>query len=796
MAPWSAFAKTRSANFGTPATDGDNSTVDSTPDLANFLHELGSNAGLIAFLVVIFHALTHASTATLAPQRRMRPYKLALLGVCFGLGTWLAMSSPLPLQKGVLVDAKTVVLGLAGAYLPLPSAAIAAAIALAYRAYLGGFGMEAGMLAMAGATVVGYAFKLGKTAVVARLGTLGWLLGLGGALAGLGIALLLVLPTPLRWTLLAQLWLPVSVMFPLGVLVFGALFEGVVHLQRREEELRIAAIAFESQEGMFVADAQWRILRVNRAFEAITGYSLQQALGQQPATLLGSGRHNAYFYAEMAQQVRTHGTWQGEVWDQHISGREYPVWLIITAVKGDEGSLTHYVATMTDITQRKASEAQIAKLAFYDALTQLPNRRLLMDRLAQAQLVGLRNGRKGALLFIDLDNFKSLNDTQGHDKGDALLQQVALRLRATVREADTVARLGGDEFVVMLEDLSEDRLEAANAAEMVGVKVLAALNHEYVLGELVHRSTPSVGVTLFGEQAESTDEPLKRADLAMYQAKTAGRNTLRFFDPQMQAAVTARVAMEQGLREAFAQGQFVLFYQPQVNVDGRVFGAEALVRWQHPERGLVPPGEFIGLAEETGQILALGHWVLETACWQLTYWAQQADMAHLSVAVNVTARQLQQRDFVEQVLAVLARTGAKPYRLKLELTESLLVTSVEDAIAKMAALKARGVGFSLDDFGTGYSSLAYLKRLPLEQLKIDQSFVRDILDDPNDAAIAKMVIALAENLGLNVIAEGVETPTQRAFLQAQGCMNYQGYLFSRPIPVSDFDAYVRSCVPA
>lgn len=443
-----------------------------------------------------------------------------------------------------------------------------------------------------------------------------------------------------------------------------------------------------------------------------------------------------------------------------------------------------------DITANKKAQDEINMLAFYDPLTRLPNRRLLLDRLKQAMATSIRNKRYGALLFIDLDDFKTLNDTRGHVIGDLLLQQVAERLSTCVREGDTVARLGGDEFVVMLGELGENVLESATQATTVGEKILSTLNQSYQLDHQAYHSTASIGVTLFPEQQGSIDVLLKRADLAMYQAKAAGRNTLRFFDPEMQATATIRAALEADLRVAVAQGQFVLYYQAQVVGEGRLTGAEALVRWQHPERGLVSPAEFIPVAEDTGLILHLGHWVLETACNQLALWADQPNLAHLAVAVNVSARQFHHRDFVDQVLALLAKTGASPNLLKLELTESLLVENVEGVIAKMNALKARGVGFALDDFGTGYSSLSYLKRLPLDQLKIDQGFVKDILTDTNDAAIAKMVVALAESLGLTVIAEGVEIEAQRAFLARQGCHAYQGYLFSRPLPLHEFEKFV------
>ena len=561
--------------------------------------------------------------------------------------------------------------------------------------------------------------------------------------------------------------------------------------QRRqaEEELHIVASAFESQQGIAIADADRVILRVNKAFTEITGYSAGEAVGQNPR-LLSSGRHDAGFYAQMWNSIVLQGKWQGEIWNRHKDGAVFPEWLTITALKDSAGQITNYVATFSDISDRKAAEDQIKSLAFFDPLTKLPNRRLLMDRLEQALASSTRHDRKGALLFVDLDNFKTINDTLGHDKGDLLLQQVAQRLSICTRDGDTVARLGGDEFVVMLENLGQDVLDAATQAEAVGEKILMALNQTYQLAGSEHHSTPSIGVTLFGAQSEGIDEPLKRADLAMYQAKAAGRNTLRFFDPQMQAVVTARAALETGLREAVTKQQFLLHYQPQIAGTCAITGAEALVRWLHPTRGMVPPAEFIPLAEDTGLILKLGHWVLETACTQLARWAAQPSMAHLTMAVNVSARQFHQRDFVLQVKAVLAHTGANPHRLKLELTESLLVANVEDVIAKMATLKEVGVGFALDDFGTGFSSLSYLKRLPLDQLKIDQGFVRDILVDANDAAISKMVMALADTLGLSVIAEGVETEAQRDFLAGQGCHAYQGYLFSRPLPLGEFEAFV------
>ncbi len=559
--------------------------------------------------------------------------------------------------------------------------------------------------------------------------------------------------------------------------------------KQAEQQLRIAAIAFEAQEGMFITDAQHTILRVNRAFTEITGYSTIEAIGQTPR-LLSSNRHDAQFFKAMTECIAQRGTWQGEIWNRRKNGEVFPEWLTITAVKNEHGGVENYVATLSDISARKAAEDEIRNLAFYDPLTDLPNRRLLLDRLAQALAACVRHHRRGALLFIDLDNFKTLNDTLGHDKGDLLLQQVAQRLVKCVREGDTVARLGGDEFVVMLEDLDAHPEQAASQTLAVAEKILQSLGQAYQLGDRVHHTSASIGITQLADHDVTIEDLLKRADLAMYQAKAAGRNTLRFFDPAMQAAVSARAELEAGLREALAKKQFVLYYQPQVNRAGQITGAEVLLRWQHPVRGLVPPSEFIPAAESMGLILPLGQWVLECACARLHAWAARPEMAALTLAVNVSAHQFLQGTFVSQVLQALAQSGARAERLKLELTESVLVSNVEDIIQKMVALKAHGVSFSLDDFGMGYSSLSYLKRLPLDQLKIDQEFVRDMLVDPNDAAIAKMVIALGDSLALEVIAEGVESEAQRDFLAHHGCYTYQGYLYSPPVPLAQFEQRV------
>ncbi|HAU57632.1 MAG TPA: hypothetical protein DCW87_08800, partial [Comamonadaceae bacterium] len=439
--------------------------------------------------------------------------------------------------------------------------------------------------------------------------------------------------------------------------------------RRIEQEMRIAATAFESLHGMIVTDANGIILRVNRAFTRMTGYSPDEVIGHTPA-MFKSGRHDAEFYVRLWQSLADRGAWFGEIWDRRKNGEVYPLLQSISAVRGDDGQVTHYVAAFSDISERKEAEEKIRHLAFYDPLTRLPNRRLLLDRLQQAMVLGERTGNHGALLFIDLDQFKSLNDTLGHDVGDLLLIEVARRLQDAIRASDTAARLGGDEFVVMLEELSEDATEAAEQARLVGEKVLSTLNQPYHLAGHELRSTPSIGLTLFEGRRATIDELMRQADLAMYQSKSAGRNALHFFDPQMQAAVLQRVQLDTDLRNSLEQGDFRLHYQPQVDAHGKVIGAEALLRWQHPRRGTVLPGEFIPLAEETGFILPLGQWVLQAACEQLAQWAGDEAMAGLTLSVNVSARQFHQPEFAESVLEVLRTTGANPARLRLELTES------------------------------------------------------------------------------------------------------------------------------
>ncbi|CAM8638668.1 PAS domain [Comamonadaceae bacterium] len=551
----------------------------------------------------------------------------------------------------------------------------------------------------------------------------------------------------------------------------------------QESEERFRSLSSLSSDWYWEQDAELRFTRIDGNGVNADRLAPQSSIGRTRWDSGGQGVTPSQWRAHM-KALEARQTFQDFEMQRELSNGQL-MWISISGapVFDSQGRFCGYRGTGRDISSRKAAESEIERLAFFDALTGLPNRRMLLDRLGLALSSSHRSGQHGGLLFIDLDNFKVLNDTLGHHMGDLLLKQVAQRLQECVRSVDTVARLGGDEFVVMLEELHADAAMAATEAEAVAKKVLHTLNKQFALGNHNMHSSPSIGVAMFCGHAEGIEELLKRADLAMYQAKNAGRNTVRFFDPAMQLAASARAEMEVDLRKALQEEQLVLYYQPVVTANGAITGVEALVRWMHPVKGMVSPGEFIPLAEQTGLILPLGQWVLEAACAQLVAWSADPHTQRLSVAVNVSARQFRHPDFSTHILDLLRTSGANPYRLKLELTESLLLTDFEEAVLKMSELRSIGVSFSLDDFGTGYSSLAYLKRLPLDQLKIDQSFVRDVLTDPNDAAIARTILSLAKSMDLGVVAEGVETAGQRDFLLAAGCHAFQGYFFGRPVPV-------------
>lgn len=552
-----------------------------------------------------------------------------------------------------------------------------------------------------------------------------------------------------------------------------------------EHALRLAATAFQAQESMLITDARGCILQVNHAFCELTGLHAEDCLGKTPA-VVKSGRHGQEFYQEMWAKITDTGLWQGEVWNRHPSGHEYPVWLTISAItEPGSGRITHYVGTHHDIGERRQALARIEELAFYDQLTGLPNRTLLLDRLKQTLLDCQRNRCLAALLFIDLDNFKKLNDTLGHAQGDLLLQQVAQRLQQTVRQGDTAARLGGDEFVVLLRALGNQTVGAATQAETVGEKILAALNQPYLLGAHSHHSSPSIGVTIFGDKPQRRSDIIKEADVAMYQAKAAGRNTLRFYDPVMQAGATARLAIERELRQAIQQDQLRLYLQAQWNAEGRCLGAEALVRWAHPERGLLLPAEFLPLASESGLIVAIGQWMLQASCRTLAEWQSDPTLSGLSISVNISSREWRQNDFVLHVLSILRQTQADAGKLVLELHDPALFAEPDGDCSRFDSLREKGLRFSIGAFGQPPVSLARLSRLPLHQIKLDRHLVGSL---PESAAYAtcRATLALGGALGVQVVADGVETLEQRKSLAQLGCTAFQGCALSAPVAVSAF----------
>lgn len=578
-------------------------------------------------------------------------------------------------------------------------------------------------------------------------------------------------------------------------------------VQPSNEELQVLQAGLDKLHDMVVitevmplSTPTHRIVYVNQAFENHTGYSRREVIGRSPGLLHGQGSQPTELN-RIRTALRDSQPVHAELINYKKDGTLFWTELDIAPIKDTQDVATHWVSVARDITLRKSTEDEIEHLAFYDPLTQLPNRQMLMDRLDRALTQSkARSGREpakifGALMFIDLDNFKALNDTLGHATGDLLLRKVATRLISCVRPSDTVARLGGDEFVVMLENLPNDILEASDYSRDVAQKILLALGEPYDLAGLEHESTGSIGVTMFSKRKQNLGDLLKQADLAMYHAKASGRNAVCVFHPSMQTVATANAALNLELRQSLRQGDFVLYYQPQVGREGRMFGVEALIRWEHPTRGLVSPDEFIAQAEESGLILQLGQWALETACTQLALWALRAETRHLSISVNVSVRQFKHPEFVELVMMTIKNAGVDANRLELELTESLLAKGMDITIAKMGMLQDAGVTLSIDDFGIGYSALSNLKYLPLNQLKIDRAFVKDILTDPNDAAIARTIIRLAQSLGLGVVAEGVETVAQRDLLSRFGCHSYQGHLFCRALPIDELEVFMKQLAP-
>lgn len=595
-----------------------------------------------------------------------------------------------------------------------------------------------------------------------------------------------------------------GLLFPVEVFSSTAAFGGALYVsntahdvsgrKRDENELRMAAAAFEAKQCMFITDAVRRVIKVNSAFSQQTGYEPHETIGRLPP-IFRSGLYDETYFSEVWKQARQKGFWSGEMLNRRKDGSVYQARVSLTVVNRADGAISSYVGTEVDITAEKEAEKHITRLAYYDALTGLPNRRLLQERLSHSSIISRRTGLLGALLFIDLDNFKQLNDQAGHDVGDMLLIQVAKRLTGGLRDADTVARLAGDEFVVVLENLADNALDAARLAEGVSSKILAELNEPYDLLGHEHSCTPSIGFTLFGERDETVEELIKRADLAMYHAKAMGRNGIRFFDLEMRRSLKDRATRIDEIKRGIKNREFELHYQPQLSMDGTIFGAEALARWRHPTAGLLMPADFIPLAEEAGLIVDLGHLLLDIACNQLVIWSHVPALSQTCISVNVSARQFRQKDFVQRVMERLEESGASPEKILLEITESVLVDNIEDTISTMNSLKEVGIHFSLDDFGIGYSSLSYLKLLPFDQLKIDRAFVIDILTNQKDAAIASTIVSLGKNLALDVVAEGVESMEQRNFLESVGCQAFQGYLISKALEPAQYELFVLTHRP-
>ncbi|MFH1495662.1 MAG: EAL domain-containing protein [Pseudomonadota bacterium] len=565
--------------------------------------------------------------------------------------------------------------------------------------------------------------------------------------------------------------------------------QDITQRKQAEVKLRQAAAVFENTtEGVMITDANGRIIAVNRAFTEITGYGEEEAAGLTGAALK-SGRHDKQFYASMWGAIRENGRWQGEIWNRRKSGDIFPEWLNISVVKDERGRITHYVGVFSDISAMKESESRLDHLAHHDPLTGLPNRLLLNARMEHALARAHRSNTLLAVLFLDLDRFKNINDTLGHPIGDLLLQEVAHRLNGCIREEDTVSRLGGDEFTILLEDLADSRF-----ASTVAEKILDSLADKFMLHGHEIFVTCSVGISIFPADGSDITTLLKNADSALYRAKEQGRNNYQYYTEELTTRAMERLAMENSLRHALQRDELVVYYQPQVDLyNGSIIGMEALVRWQHPEIGLISPNAFIPLAEETGLIIPIGEWVLRTACAQLKRW-MDAGLPKIRVGVNLSSRQFNQNNLDEVVAAALRDTGLPPDCLELELTERMIMQDAESTITILHKLRALGVQFSIDDFGTGYSSLSYLKRFPIDRIKIDQSFVREITSNPEDAAVSQAIISLSHSLNLKTVAEGVETAEQQEFLRTLQCDEIQGFHFSRPVPEQEMGVLLKDGV--
>jgi diguanylate cyclase (GGDEF)-like protein/PAS domain S-box-containing protein len=573
---------------------------------------------------------------------------------------------------------------------------------------------------------------------------------------------------------------------PVVTTVLRARVRNILQRKHAEAQLRLAAHVFEhSGEAIFITDRDNRIIEVNPAFTRMTGYSAEEICGQSPS-VLSSGRATPEEYRAMWSAIQKQGFWQGEMWDRRKDGEIYPKLLTISVVRNGQGDIDFHIASFADLSEQKATEEKIRHVAHHDALTGLPNRLHLQIGLEQVIAAAKRENQEVALMFIDLDRFKIINDTLGHNFGDGLLVEVAHRLRACVRESDLLARLGGDEFVVAL--AGDD---VVNAAIQVAEKIISSLSHPYQIEGRILHSTASIGISLYPHDGGSIESLMKTADTAMYHAKATGRNNFQFFSPEMNQSSNERLLLENSLHRALERGEFAVHYQPQVDIaSGRLVGAEALIRWHHPERGMVSPLQFIPLAEENGMILPIGTWVLREVCRQIRAW-RELGLTDLRFAVNLSPRQFRQENLVDNILEILREFDVPASALELEITEGSIMENADAAVSLLNQLSRHGLSIAIDDFGTGYSSLSHLKRFPVSKLKIDRSFVMDIPGDPDDSAIAIAVIQLARSLGLKTVAEGVETAEQRQFLSGQGCDMLQGYWYSKPLDAPSFEAFAR-----
>jgi diguanylate cyclase (GGDEF)-like protein/PAS domain S-box-containing protein len=762
-----------------------------------------NNAALLIALGVIYDSLGLETIVSRAKRELLSGLLIGLLGLA-------VMNTAWEMGPGVIFDTRWILISLCGLYFGLIPTIIAAAIMVSLRLYIGGTGWIVGSLVIVLPACIGLAWRYLSKHLHQPLDSLR--LYLFGLLVQLVVlSCMLLMPPAMRFKIISAIWMPLLLIFPVGTMLVGLtlrrqydrrnaeiqLRENQHLLKRERSQLRSLIDAIPDL--ISFKDTEGRYLGCNQAFEHYLGASESAIIGRTDQQLSALARVDPcdLWDAELAagDKLQPH-----EELIMHADNHKALHETIKTSFHDPDGSLFGSVRISRDITERKNAEELIRNLAFFDPLTQLPNRRMLLDRLQIMISGSARTNQYGALLFIDLDNFKTLNDTQGHNIGDQLLVAVAGRLQHCLREEDSVARLGGDEFVVMICNLGINKTRAAIAAEKVAEKTHQTLCKPYELSPSItdddlkihYHCTASIGISLFRSDLGSRDEILKHADIAMYQSKAAGRNAIRFFDSAMQAKLEENMALQADLRNAIAQDELVLYYQIQVDSHRGVIGAEVLIRWRHSIRGMVLPADFISLAEESGLIIPIGHWVLQNACKQLKVWETHPIRRKWQIAVNVSARQFQQQDFINEVSEILSSTRINPSRLKLELTESLVLEDIEGTIEKMQQLKKLGIRFSMDDFGTGYSSLSNLKRLPLEQLKIDQSFVRDITTDPDDAAIIQMIISLSRHLNYEVIAEGVETQEQRQFLDNNGCSQFQGYLFGRPLPLEAFEALAFS----